>query len=176
MAVNIIEGDLALIEQKTVSRYDRNAQTQKFSDEILNDSKISRIIYARLSNLEDMRNISDGSFLQEDIVPEKLESLAMYVQDRQNEFTEFMMQLSDLYDTGEDKDNILEIDKYLGSLGLTETYPFIDDSYTISPWINIIEQDDFRNVFHEDPDTEEIFNVIHFNNSGEKENVIHIVT
>ncbi len=124
MAVNIIEGDLALIEQKTVSRYDRNAQTQEFSDEILNDSKISRMIYAKLSNLEDMRNISDGSFFQGDVVPGKNESLALYIQNRHNEFAEFMMQLSDLNATGENKNNILAIDEYLGSLGLTKVYPF----------------------------------------------------
>ncbi len=176
MAVNIIEGDLALIEQKTVSRYDRNAQTQEFSDEILNDSKISRMIYAKLSNLEDMRNISDGSFFQGDVVPGKNESLALYIQNRHNEFAEFMMQLSDLNATGENKNNILAIDEYLGSLGLTKVYPFIDDSYIISPWIDITSQDPIRNVYYKNPITGEGFNVIHFNNNGEKENVIHITT
>ena len=170
MAVNIIEGDIPVIEQKTVSRYDRNAQTQEFSDEVLNDSKISRVIYAKLSNIEDMKNISDGSFLQEDIVPEKSEERAIYVQDRHNEFSEFMMQLSDLYSTGENKNNILKIDEYFGSLGIYNEYPFIDDTYS-GKIIDIEEQNPTRNVIYID-DNNIKYNVI-ANINGTLYNVIH---
>jgi len=175
MGVSIVDEENVGIEVYSQGRMDPSLQNDVYYKENGIDNLISRTVYTRLSNLSDMRNISDGTFSQDKIVNGKLEDEALYLQELQNEFADVMMKLNEYAETGENIDRIAELDAYLGSLGITEEYPFLDDIYGMGPWIEFQQTDPFRNVIHTDINGL-VQNVVFTDKTGTTYNVVHDIT
>ena len=50
-------------------------------------------------------------------------------------------------------DGIVELDEYLGSLGISEEYPYSKDAIDISPWVTIEAQTEYRILVDESDNT-----------------------
>lgn len=115
-----------------------SSKNTKSSDIIVDGTiKISREVYQKLGSL-----IKNRQLLTE--YNDKL------LTGSYNEFLEDMNILllkrnySNLYPDLVVPEGIEEIDIYLGSLGMTEEYPYSKDIVNISPWISIYTRSDYR--------------------------------
>ncbi len=130
MAVNVTEGGSGTVI-KVQQRSDKSAQRNVLSEKGEYDIIIPRFIYSKLGNLTNQKSIT-----VEEMKPEN------------NEYQFFMMELNRLFESGEDIDNIIAMDKYLGELGMEVEYPYNDDTYSSPPWIDIEGQEPIRNVIN----------------------------
>ncbi len=130
MAVNIIEGGSGNVI-KVQQRSDKSAQRNVLSEKGEYDIIIPRFIYSKLGNLTNQKSIT-------------LEKMKL----EKNEYQFFMMELNRLFETGEDIDNIVAMDKYLGELGVEVEYPYSDDTYSSPPIYEVEYQDPIRNVIN----------------------------
>jgi len=160
MAVNIEEGGSG-IEYHTQHRSDQSTQRGGSSiDNVEGMTPIPRFIYSKLGNFTNQRTIT----------LEKMEP-------QENEYEFFMMEmerLNDILRLGEivpaDLYNIVELDAYLGELGMQTFYPFEDDVYNVPSWIDITIPSEYRNVVAKPFSIDK--NVI-TSISGEDYNIIH---
>ncbi len=135
MAVNIIEGGSG-VTYENQQRSDKSSQRGVMGEEGEDRVLMPRFIYSKLGNHTNQKSIT--------LVDMKTES---------NEYKFFMMEmerLSDMLELGEeissDYDNIVELDAYLGELGMQTLYPFDDDIYGVPAWIDVEAQNEYRNV------------------------------
>ena len=110
---------------------------------------IERDIYRKLSSRTDNRTL---------MVPE----------DNDSEWHRFLLTMNDINDGIAVSPEADMFDEYLGTLGLTDEYPFPDDKYISEQWIELGAQPPFRQVVdkrrtvvYTDPNTSITYNVIH---------------
>jgi len=110
----------------------RQTQSQDQIDK--NDSKVTadelnieRVIYRKLSSLTDNKVIQDPA-------------------DADSEYSRFLLHMNDIQADIGVEPSVMKLDEYLGELGVSKEYPFIDDVYGLDPWIEILDQEEFRNV------------------------------
>jgi hypothetical protein len=139
-----------------VSLTNKSQQTD-FSGKVGQDSSIrfNRLIYQTLSSLVQNKHIVENY----DKLPQEIQEL----------FREFDLLILDPNST-QVKQETLDIDRYLGSLGITETYFYSKDIKDIPPWIEVISQTLYRNIVTQQSGV--IYNVI-TEIDGINYNVIH---
>ncbi len=145
-----------------VKRSDKNVQKDNFGEYQAPDFAIPRFIYAQLGNLSDNKRITKT---------EKTEGstdFSMYPES--TPYQKFMMDMDRFQTYNVDVENIKAIDEYLGNLGMTLDYPFLDDKYNVESWIDIETSSEYRNVITMPFNIDE--NVI-TSISGEDYNIIH---
>jgi hypothetical protein len=148
MAVNIIEGGSPDKTYEAQSRSDKSVQRDIFGEKDENRLMVPRFIYSKLGNFSDAKNMTRA-----DIETEK------------NEYKLFIKEMDDVDNLQRqglsipaNLDNIVEIDKYLGSLGTEKEYPFMDDAYFSEQWLDPNKLHKIRNVV--DYSSVEVKNVI----------------
>ena len=98
--------------------------------EALGDSDtlgIDRNVYRKLSSLTDMKEITTPTSAD-------------------TEFHRFLLEMDKLQ-AGLDVDSPIEVlNEYLGTLGVTTTYPFPNDTYDVEEWIDVTAHSEYRNV------------------------------
>ena len=90
---------------------------------------LDRTVYASISNITDNKII---------VTPE----------DKSSSYNRWLLDMNKFTDTGVISPELDELDTYLGTLGVTEDYPYSDDTYGIKPWLVVEEQEPFRNILH----------------------------
>ena len=88
--------------------------------------------------------------------------------DLNKEYIEFLDKMSSIED-GEEE--MIEVDKYLGSLGLDEEYPYSKDYRGIPAWIEVLGQAPYRNVAI--VENKATINNIVYNDGTTIQNVVH---
>ena len=88
---------------------------------------IERAVYRKLSSLTDNKVIQNP-------------------QGPDSEYERFLLHMNDIEDNIPVSESMDKFDEYLGTLGVTDEYPFLDDVYGVEPWIDVPTQDETRNV------------------------------
>ena len=163
MAVNITEGGSGGIEYDTQQRSDKSAQRGLMGEPGVGRVIVPRFIYSKLGNRTNQKVIT-------------LENM----ETEQNEYKFFMMELERLNNLFQDNDvipedyqNIVDVDEYLGELGMQTVYPFDDDGYNTPAWIDITTPSEFRNVISRLTDVDGNEQNVITSILGEDYNIIH---
>ncbi len=112
--------------------YGQGSDTQeqkKKTDELLLD----RLIYRKIGSLTDNKGI---------VTPASKDS----------DFHRWLLDMNDLHNykyypliaTTQPTPDLTALDEYLGTLGVTEIYPFTEDTYKVKPWLTIEDQSTYR--------------------------------
>ncbi len=135
MAVNITEGGSG-VTYKNQQRSDKSAQRGVMGEEGEDNVLMPRFIYSKLGNFTNQKSIT--------LTDMETES---------NEYRFFMMEMERLNAMLEEEEippneyqNIINLDEYLGQLGVDIVYPFDDDGYSVAAWLSIDEPSEYRNV------------------------------
>jgi len=92
-----------------------------------NELGVERAIYRQLSSLTDNKVIVDPT-------------------GPDTEYDRFLLHMNEIQKGIQVSAFVDQFDEYLGTLGVTNDYPFPDDTYWIDSWIDIPKQEQFRNV------------------------------
>ena len=91
------------------------------------DFGLDRVIYKKLSSLTDNKSLTAPT-------------------GPDTEYDRFLIEMEKIHSGLEVTEAMTLLDNYLGTLGVTEEYPFSDDTYSSSEWISLGEQEAYRNV------------------------------
>lgn len=101
------------------------------NQELLGDEEtfgLDQVVYVRMSSLTDNRVLVDPAG------------------DDSSKFNRFLNDMNDIHRGREVTTEVTLLDKYLGNLGETVSYPFADDTYYVAPWLTVEAQEPTREV------------------------------
>ncbi len=117
--------------------------------EARDDLVIDRTVYRKMSSLTDNKILQNPT-------------------GKDSKFDRFLLDMEDIHRGKLVDAEVSYLDQYLGNLGDGTEYPFIEDMYIVSPWLNENTQYAYRNVIDKMLDTDR--NVIDRDTGS---NVIH---
>jgi len=116
---------------------------------------LNRLVYQELRSLAKNKNIID-----------RVNTKSM-----PNELMTLFGNFDKILNNEEVDESIKNLDEYLGSLGVTTEYMYTKDIINIPNWVEVEQQDPYRNVIHANSAGTE-YNVI-YNDGSEDFNVVH---
>ena len=127
--------------------------------------KIIRRDYGQGSGKEEQK-LNDDELLLDRLIYRKMGSLTdnktiLTPATNDSDFHRWLLDMNNLHNkkyypsfTGvEPTPDLIALDEYLGSLGITETYPFQQDTYKVDSWLDTIGQTEYRILMDEDDNT-----------------------